>query len=104
MTPDVTECSRPNGDPIATASSPTTTLLDWLSSMMGSAFGILTTAMSVSGSAPTSVALTRSPPTGVTTIELASATTWLFVMMYVPPSGVLRKATPEPLPETGTDG
>jgi hypothetical protein len=43
--------------------------------------GTRITAMSVSGSVPTSVAFRRSPPGSVTMISVASATTWSFVMM-----------------------
>jgi len=55
-TPLDTECCRPKGDPMATTICPTTSFSESPTEITGTACEMRTTAMSVSGSVPTSVA------------------------------------------------
>jgi len=82
--PAVTVPSRPNGLPTATTGSPTTSLLEFpTASGFNTDAGALTlmTAMSVDGSAPTTVALYVAPLGKLTLTDDAPLTTWSLVMM-----------------------
>ena len=82
MIPDVTVPARPSGEPTATTGSPTWRLLLRPSVATGRPVArIFTTARSVSGSVPTSVASASVPSASRTSISSASPTTWSFVTM-----------------------
>lgn len=90
---------KPNGLPIATATSPTRSAEELPSSACGSAAprappSRRITARSVSGSSPTSTAPRRSPSGSEAVRRRLPATTWLLVSAK--PSGV--NTTPEPFP------
>ena len=93
--PVVTVRSRPNGLPIATTGSPTST---WSSRRARAASAhralasTLSSATSVDGSLPTSVAFSVSSFEKRTSIEVAPSMTWKFVTMW--PS--LSSTKPEP--------
>jgi len=99
--PDVTVASSPNGEPIATTPCPT-----WSESEDPMVAGVrpLTssawmTAVSVSGSTPTMLALACDPSVKDTSIEPespTSSTTWLLVRIW--PSEVRMIPDPEPAP------
>ena len=78
--PIVTVCERPNGLPIASTTSATSTRLESPSGMMLKLpAGSLRTAMSVFESAPTSLAVNSRRSPSVTLMSCAPSTTWLFV-------------------------
>ena len=82
--PVVTVRSSPNGLPIATTGSPTSTFDESASVSGVSASGLASTlsrAMSVDGSLPTSVAFRVSSFENRTSIEVAPSMTWKFVAM-----------------------
>jgi hypothetical protein len=94
-TPVVTVAWKPNGLPIAIATWPTRTRRDSPSTAGGTpSAAIRTTARSVSGSSPTSVAGTRRPSASIAVIFAAPWTTWLFVSTK--PSVVNTNPEPEP--------
>ena len=111
--PLVTVESRPNGEPIATTSSPTSRLPDWptvigVSPLTSWAW---ITAVSVSGSVPSTVAVALVPSANETVISPPSPArdaTWSLVRIC--PSAVRMMPDPEPspwLPDTSsltTDG
>ena len=78
--PEVTVWPRPNGSPTATTKSPTRSFDE---SATGSAVsfsaGICSTAISESGSVPSTFALTVRPSATVTEMSSAPSTTWLLV-------------------------
>ena len=82
--PLVTVSERPNGEPIATTPSPTSSLLE-SPTVSGksceSGAETWTTAMSLDGSEPTSVAGYVLPFQNWTEIFFAPAATWAFVTM-----------------------
>jgi len=83
--PDVTVSCSPNGEPIATTPSPTCSAPEspsvsgWRIELGASIF---TTARSVDGSVPTTVALYVAPPSNLTEMPVAPATTWSFVITW----------------------
>ena len=79
--PEVTVCCRPNGLPIATASCPTSTEISGANTATPNAklVSILTTATSVSWSAPSTSPGTRTPDARVTCTSVNCPTTWAFV-------------------------
>src|ERR671925_1235339 len=95
--PAVTVSSSPNGLPIATTGSPTSTLLESASDNGCSredGASTLSTARSVEGSVPTMFALYVAPFQNLTETESAPATTCSFVTMW--PS--LSYTNPDPCP------
>jgi hypothetical protein len=99
MMPAVTVCSKPSGEPIATATSPTRRFLTLPMTAAGrSSRSTLTTPTSVSASAATRRPESFSPDASVTSMSWAPWTTWALVMMW--PSE--RKITPEPRPSVCT--
>jgi hypothetical protein len=80
--PEVTVWRRPKGLPMATTKSPT---CSWSESAIGRACRlsalICSTATSVSGSLPTILATISRSSASLTVTLVASATTWLLVMM-----------------------
>ena len=77
--PVVTVRSRPNGLPIATTGSPTSTCVESASERGVRASGLastLSSATSVDGSLPTSVAFSVSSFENRTSIEVAPSMTW----------------------------
>ena len=93
--PVVTVRSRPNGLPIATTASPTSTCVESASVSGVRASGLASTlsrATSVDGSLPTSVAFSVSSFENRTSIEVAPSMTWKFVTTW--PS--LSSTKPEP--------
>src|SRR5919202_3760640 len=104
--PVVTVSSRPNGLPIATTPSPTSTVLESANVSGCSAergASTLMTATSVDGSVPTTFALAVLPSENVTVIEVAPSTTCWLVTMWPSPSITKPEPSavdswPEPLP------
>src|SRR3954464_1943928 len=99
--PLVTVESRPNGDPIATTDWPTCRLPDlpMVAGVRPDTPWALITAVSVSGSLPSTVALAEEPSLNDTLSEPplpASATTWLLVRIV--PSELRTMPEPEPAP------
>ena len=93
MIPIVTVWLSWNGLPTAITYSPTSALAESPHGSVGRpAASTLTTAMSVTGSVPTSVAGSRRWPAVVMAIRLACSITWLLVTM-MPPAPTI---TPEP--------
>ena len=82
MIPTVTVWSRPNGLPIAITGSATRSAVELPSAIAGRPVAsTLMTAMSVSGSLPTSLAASFRPSLRVTSMALAPSTTWWLVTM-----------------------
>ncbi len=94
MTPTVTVWPRPNGLPIATTQSPTRASSESPNDTNGRATSAVTrsTARSVAGSRPTTVASNVRPSWNATSIASAPSMTWLLVT--ITPSGSMTK--PEP--------
>ncbi|KAG1167652.1 hypothetical protein G6F35_017662 [Rhizopus arrhizus] len=76
--PCVVVCPTPNGLPIASTTSPTRSPRSGASVAAGRARNVLSfsTARSVSGSAPTTLAVSRRPSVKATSIASAACTTW----------------------------
>ena len=99
--PLVTVESRPNGEPIATTPSPTFRSVDlpMVAGVRPETSSALMTAVSVSGSVPTTLALADVPSLKKTVIEPPSpaiAATWLLVR--ISPSELRMMPEPEPAP------
>ncbi len=98
-TPAVTEFSKPNGEPIASTHSPTRKVLLLPSTTTGRLLAlILSTAISVFGSCPSTLARNSRRSVSFTVTVLALCTTCAFVRMM--PSGLMMK--PEPSARIGT--
>jgi len=93
--PNVTVRLNPSGLPMASTKSPTAKWLEFPHVAVGRFDAwIFTTATSVFGSVATTFPLNWRRSAKITSTSTASATTWLFVMMY--PSG--ETITPDPWP------
>ena len=78
--PEVTVDSKPEGLPIATANWPTMGVFSLLAAGRSSRF-TFSTAISVFGSVPTTLARSVVPSAKATFTPVASSTTWLLEMM-----------------------
>jgi hypothetical protein len=98
--PAVTVFSKPKGEPMASTQSPGCSALLLPSLTVGRpCASILSTAMSVLVSRPSTLALYSRRSVSLTVTVLAPLTTCALVMIR--PSGLMMK--PEPRPRTGTD-
>ena len=94
--PEVTELPSPKGLPMATTSCPTLSLVESPKATVGRVppASILTTAMSVAVSAPSTLPSRLRPSASVTFTESAPSTTWAFVTIW--PSVEMMKPVPTP--------
>src|SRR4051812_41330454 len=93
MMPIVTVCPRPNGLPIASTRSPTRIFEESAIAIAGNAFASTrSTATSLWGSAPTTLAVSSRPSCSATRTLSACSTTWLLVRI-TPSEATI---TPEP--------